>query len=1417
MGSNGGGVVGYQKWGTTENCYSINTVNSGDYGNVGGVVGNNYLSAARNCYHTGTVSGSQNARIGGVVGYQNQGEMNNCCHIGEVHGNGTSQIGGVGGYICFCTVQNCYNGGTVTGGMSSDVGGVAGYLYKGTVDLCYNTGAIFDGQSGDVGGVDGEHSQSTVRRSLNTGTVHGDAEASIGGIVGRNTGTTQDCLNTGKVEDNGSTSYTLLGGVVGQNATIIQTCLNIGRVSGNPQAVVGGVLGDNMNTDEATVTECTYLDSAASSAVGADKAPVPAVVNPTSVDSFTDQGALPQLDFTETWFMSDYMPLLKGFQYLLYDPNGGEGWMALAPSFDGVFTAEDGMFTRTHYDFTGWDTQADGEGTDYAADDEITVTGDTLTVYAQWAKTLYTISFRNGDTLLASVSLTCEERPVYTGEAPVKAETEDERYDWIGWTDSHGAFFGKDEDLPIVTGSENYSARYRTVYKIDTEAELAAFAARVNGGETDAWAILTGDIVMTGTNWTPIGDFLRYTGTFDGQGHTITGMSNEGLDTVQQYGGMYTGGVVGYLAGDGTVENCRYSGTISGGENAYVGGIVGYQNGIGTVENCSSSATVTGGEYAKVGGIVGFSKGTVQNCSSSSAIGGGEYAAVGGVVGQGSGSKIESCSNSGAISGGEHAHIGGVVGINYSGVVKDCSNANTVTGEKAANTGGVVGYNQIGTVQNCLNTGEAAGGDNANVGGIIGENTGIVTGCLNTGAASVGKSANIGGVVGYNQTGAVQNCLNTGAAAGSEDAYVGGVVGYNERGTVQDCLNAGAVSAPEETDQLNYEGGAVGYNENGKVQTCLNIGKVEGTAAGGIVGMNTGSNSTVDNCFFCDTAAAKSVGENSGNVMYAAAFGAEQMKVQANFIGFDFAEAWFMSDHMPLLPGYRYFLYDPNGGDGFLAMDASFGADFTVAENMFTRSHYEFTGWDTQANGEGTDYAAGDEITITDDLLTLYAQWKKNVFTITFVDEDGTPLESKDVAFGETPTYTGETPTKAPTVEHTYTFAGWTPEITAVEGEATYTAVYDEHDREYDGPVWAWTGYTAAKATFTAKDDATFTQVLDAAITNAVTTPETCTEDGVRTYTASVTFLGTNYTDDKTEPIPQKGHDWGEPTYEWEAIPGGYTCTATRVCKNDAAHTESETVGSTYAVIEEAKPYVDGLGRYTSAAFANEAFAVQTMDVMIPMLHVTFVCDEMLAMDSYVIENGEKLFMANIRITNLPDGGAIEIDSAQLFLKYDPDLLVFRRAEGPVKWVVSDRNDMISAVWASETDLPVKDGDVLLTLYFSLARAANPDEQTTLMFTESVRGVCAVSYIREGVLTELEADTVNGGILFETPLYGDANGDGTVTAADAALILRVIVGLDTLSPRDAFNADVDLDGEITATDAALILRFVVGLIPSLPV
>ncbi len=111
----------------------------------------------------------------------------------------------------------------------------------------------------------------------------------------------------------------------------------------------------------------------------------------------------------------------------------------------------------------------------------------------------------------------------------------------------------------------------------------------------------------------------------------------------------------------------------------------------------------------------------------------------------------------------------------------------------------------------------------------------------------------------------------------------------------------------------------------------------------------------------------------------------------------------------------------------------------TVTLPTPTYDGYIFNGWGTSIDAtEGItgSYTPGGNV-------TLYALWQAEKYTITFVNEDGTVLQSSELAYGVTPSYTGQTPTKAATAQYTYTFKGWDKDIVSVTSAATYTATYN--------------------------------------------------------------------------------------------------------------------------------------------------------------------------------------------------------------------------------------------------------------------------------------------------------------------------------------------------------------------------------------
>ena len=200
---------------------------------------------------------------------------------------------------------------------------------------------------------------------------------------------------------------------------------------------------------------------------------------------------------------------------------------------------------------------------------------------------------------------------------------------------------------------------------------------------------LTADIDLKGIDWTPIGkdDNKAYTGTFDGNGKTITGLTvtrsnrytglfgfikgtvkNVVLTEVNITSGTFVGGVAGWSFG-GNIENCSVSGSVSGSSGSDVGGVVGYQQ-VGSITGCSSSATVKGTERA--GGVVGVTNGGTTPLTACYATGnvtvendGTSNAWAGGIVGMNGTGTLIACYAAGNVSGNI---VGGAVGVNYANV-----------------------------------------------------------------------------------------------------------------------------------------------------------------------------------------------------------------------------------------------------------------------------------------------------------------------------------------------------------------------------------------------------------------------------------------------------------------------------------------------------------------------------------------------------------------------------------------------------------------------------------------------------------------------------------------------------------------------------------------------------------------------------
>ena len=384
----------------------------------------------------------------------------------------------------------------------------------------------------------------------------------------------------------------------------------------------------------------------------------------------------------------------------------------------------------------------------------------------------------------------------------VTKETEAHNYNSQGFCTDCDAY------QPAVLTTDKYDINEDgtkdAVYEISNAGQLYWFAGLVNGTlsgvaqNKSANAVLTADIVVnanvlksdgtlnegTFKEWTPIATSASpYTGIFDGQNHTISGLY---FNQENSYDVGLFGRNNGKIANAGILDSYFYG-------TSKVGGMCG-NNYTGTISNCYNTGSVSG--IGTAGGVSGYNyTGSITNCYNTGNVSG-SSGFVGGVSGYNSKGTIINSYNAGSVSGLEY--VGGVSGINYTGSITDCYNIGSVSGSEG-NVGGVNGYNDGGTITNSYNAGSVSGTERY-VGGVSGYNDGgTITNCYNVG--SVGGSGYVGGVNGWNK-GIITNCYNTGSVSGT-GVNVGGVIGRNEsNATIKNCYY----------DSTIYTGTAIGYD-----------------------------------------------------------------------------------------------------------------------------------------------------------------------------------------------------------------------------------------------------------------------------------------------------------------------------------------------------------------------------------------------------------------------------------------------------------------------------------------------------------------------------------------------------------------------------------------------------------------------------
>lgn len=334
-------------------------------------------------------------------------------------------------------------------------------------------------------------------------------------------------------------------------------------------------------------------------------------------------------------------------------------------------------------------------------------------------------------------------------------------------------------------------------YFVTNATGLIAWADHVRAGNWDTNCTLEADIELTGS-WEPIGTAQTpYTGTFNGNGKTITGLT---IDSSSQYVGMF-----GYLKGKVTklnLANVNITSRWSDKPYAAVGAVAGYITSSSTITDCSVSGSITiNGTNSNAGGLAGQNYGAISQC------------------------QVKDLTIKGPSSNGR---LGGVVGSN-SKTIEDC-HVEKLTITNGTNAGGVVGYNtSTSTLTGCSVKDSFVTGSSIS-GGVVGNFiSGKVAGCSvdGTTVATDSTTGTSGGVIGSQSGGTAMACYfangsinNTGASM----PKLGGVAGAQTGGSLIACYSTGGGNL--DTSNSTYAGGVVGNKTiNGQVTACYWSGK----------------------------------------------------------------------------------------------------------------------------------------------------------------------------------------------------------------------------------------------------------------------------------------------------------------------------------------------------------------------------------------------------------------------------------------------------------------------------------------------------------------------------------------------------------------------------------------------------------------
>ena len=633
------------------------------------------------------------------------------------------------------------------------IGGVCGYNLKEVTNCCY-TGIIRgSGSETVVGGVSGGN-YGKITNCYSAGTINGNMY--VGGVCAINGGKITTCYHTGSV----SGTY-CVGGVCGLNGDSITACYHTGSVSGTQYT--GGVCGVNQG---GSITTCYYLDGCNAEGTTFDCA----------------EGT----SKTEEQFNS-------GEVCYLLNGNRSEG------------TTESPI---------AWYQNIDKEGAvkdAYPVLDNthgVAYQGTVCTSYYSNTKDatgnhLYPAEYDNGFKICSR----CGNRVYQPATLNADAQYEIGNAGQLYW-------FAAMVNGTLAGVTQNVSANAILTADITVNKNLLASISIDEWGEATAknnvlkWKRIGKDISDDDSD----NEEVQYAGTFDGQGHTISGLYfNEEFKNGIGLFGFVSGA---YIKNVGVVDS--YFRGFNG-----AGGVCGLAENT-TIENCYNTGYVFAGNVCS-GGVCGSARNTtIDNCYNTGTVRGRETI-DGGVCGQAVNSIIKNCYNTGSVIGAQAG--GGVCASVENSTIENCYNTGSING--SGDIGGVCGdiSSAESAIINCYNSGEVIGNGNAlNTGGVCGAvGGGIILNCHNVGKIST-ESINVGGIFGvineydpcYYSNCYYQKGCNAEGITFNNDYGTSMTKEQFESGEVCYLLSQGSTVVNEEENTSKYYSGAVWGQEIGK-------------------------------------------------------------------------------------------------------------------------------------------------------------------------------------------------------------------------------------------------------------------------------------------------------------------------------------------------------------------------------------------------------------------------------------------------------------------------------------------------------------------------------------------------------------------------------------------------------------------------